>query len=233
MTKLLLLFTVPVLPFSLATSYLYHTLKALRDFFVPLLALLSIFLVSLKVPEAGTLLKVLAVLTSLLYTLRLVVVEDLLEWLFYYYLAVAPLAWLDTEKMLFYLVAFAFPLSALNFLLLHLKRIAGTTHSRAVSGTADFMPTWAFLTFSSLVASLAVAPAYSFFALYGILTGGNLLLALLVVFEWILWNWAGFKLFSSVLFGRPREDLKYEDVSSEEAFPLFFLLLIVFILPLL
>ncbi|NPB06590.1 MAG: hypothetical protein GXO03_03175 [Aquificae bacterium] len=232
MRKLLLLFTVPVLPFSLATEYLYARTGVLKDLFVPVLGLLALFLVSLGAPEAGGLLKFLAVVTSLVYTLRLLVVEELLGWVFMYYLSVAPLAWLKPEQMLMYLVAFLFPLSALTFLLLHLKRLAGTAHARAVSGTAEYMPVWSFLTFTALIASLAVAPAYTFFALYNVVASYGLPLALLILLEWVLWNWSGFKLFSAVLFGRPREDFRYEDVGSELAFPIFFLLLVVFILPL-
>jgi len=233
MGKLLLLFTVPVLPFSLLTNYVYHSCERCRDLFVPFLVLVAVFLISLGSPEAGGFLKFLALLTSIVYTLRLVTLNELFEWLLYYYIAVMSLAWLNTEKMLFFIMAFSFPLIAINFLLLHLKSLFGTTHVRAIRGIAEVMPTFAFLTFISLISALAIAPAYSFFILYEVFETLNPLVAVLLLFEWVLWSWAGFKLFSGVLFGTPREDLPYEDISSQEAFPLFFLVLITFLLPLL
>ncbi len=233
MGKLLLLFTLPVLPFSLLTNYLYLSCEKCRDLFVPFLVLLSVFLISLGTPEAGGLLKFLALITSVVYTLRLIALSELSDWLLYYYVAVMSLAWLNTEKMLFFVIAFAFPLIAINFLLLHLKSLFGTTHVRAIRGLAEVMPTFSLLTFVSLISALAIAPAYSFFVLYRVFESLNPLLAVLLLFEWVVWSWAGFKLFSGVLFGTPREDLPYEDLSSQEAFPLFFLVLITFLLPLL
>ena len=231
MVKLLLMFTVPVFPFSLLVDYVRFNCERCRDYLLAFLVLSSLFLVNLSESEAGGLLKFLALATSIGYTVYMVYTKDLVQWAIGYYIASATLSWFNPEKMFFYLVVLGFPLIALNFLILHLKRFTNSTHLEDLKGIASEMPTLSFFTVASLLASVVVAPAYNFIMVFKIFGGFNIVLSVIFLTLWVLWIWSSFKLYPYLFFEHYEKEKGYGDISSEEAFPIAFLILVSILFP--
>ncbi|AAC06970.1 hypothetical protein [Aquifex aeolicus] len=232
MIKLLGVFFVPIIPFSFVVDYVFENCKSCRNYFFPVLVLLGVLVGALGVGKAGTLLILLAVLTSIAYTYRLFRVQNYEEWLLTYYIAVASLSWLHPEKMLFFISAFAIPLTVIHFLILHMKNQGAKPEVEEFKGIATYLPVLGTLAFVALVSSLVIAPAYAFFTLYGVFKG-NLILTPILLIEWLVWLWVGFKMFSPVFFEEKAEAPKYEDLDFSEVFPLTFLLFLGLLLPVL
>ncbi|NPA32095.1 MAG: hypothetical protein GXO04_00550 [Aquificae bacterium] len=232
MIKFLAFFTVPIVPFSFVTEYIFENCKSCRNFFFPVLVLLGLFFAGFGVGSVGLLVALLALFTSAIYTYKLFRVRDYEEWLFTYYVATVSLSWLSPGGMLFFITAFAIPLTVIHFLLYHLKRQGAKPEPESLKGIGSYLSGFSTILFIALVASLVIAPAYSLLLLSGVLRA-NILVAPLLIAEWIAWNWVGFKLFSPVFFGEYKGEKRYEDLDPAEAFPLVFLLLMTFILPLL
>jgi len=232
MIKLLGVFFVPIIPFSFVIDYAFENCKSCRNYFFPVLVLLGVLVGAVGVGKVGKLLTLLAVLTSVAYTYKLFKVQNYEEWLLTYYIAVVSLSWLHPENMLFFLSVFAIPLTVIHFLILHMKNQGARAEVEELKGVATYLPTLGTLTFVALVSSLVIAPAYAFFTLYGVFKG-NLILTPILLVEWLVWLWVGFKMFSPIFFGEKTEAPKYEDLDFSEVFPLTFLLFLGLLLPVL
>lgn len=232
MTKILAFFAIPILPFSFLTEYLFENCKSCRNFFFPSLVLLGLFFASVGIEKVGGWVYLLAIITSIIYTYKLFRVSNYEEWLLTYYIATVSIAWLHPEKMIFFITAFAIPLTVTHFLLYHLKKQGATLEFEALKGVGSYLSSLSILLFLALISALVVAPAYAFFLLYGVIKE-NILVAPILIALWVVWNWIGFKLFSQVFFGEPKGETHYKDIDSTEAFPLTFLLVATFMLPLL
>jgi hypothetical protein len=190
------------------------------------IALISLGL-TLAAGDATTLIAVFASwggLTSLLYAFRLLSVRDGKIWIAQLYSSALALIWVgvaDQVPPLLPALGLALSLLPLSLLLVRLTRQFGIARVGLYPGLALRMPLFSLLFAPAVLVAVAVPFSPAFFALADLAFGGvgiNELLTLVPVsLSWLLWTWAGINLLTGIVFGTPREDLSYTDLSRREA----------------
>ena len=223
MGEAILWYAIPIFPVSLLLYFIYHEAESkLKDYFVPLLLILAFFGLWLGKVEVGGLQKFLALLGSLFFTYLLYREENPFNWLFYYYGAFIALSWFEPQKMFPYLVVGAFPIVALNLVLLRLKenvKVANFEDLAALSGFSSFV----YLVSSvSVIMFLLVAPLHNFFFLF---TKLNFFASLSFLLLWIAWLLSGVPRFVKMFIGFPKPG-EYKSLTTPEVFLITALVLI-------
>ncbi len=204
---------LPLFPLSMGVSYALGKLRGLRTIAFLLLPLAGFyFLGFIEKPPSAVL--YISLFTSLLYAFRAVSAESLSRWGIYIFVSAVSLLWLHPsgEKSilgLFY---------ALPFVLLSLseKLIAvrfGSSDLRLVRGIGLGAPKLGFITTLSILGVIGVPTSTTFVEFLNLLEARDFFRSLILSGVWFFWGWSGVKVLSSIVFGSPREDLSYEDVS--------------------
>ncbi len=217
MGEVVLWFAVPLFPVSILIFLAYHGAEGkLKDFFIPLLALLSFFGLGLGGVDAGGFQKFLALLGSAMFTYLLYETDNPFSWLFYYYGAFTALSWFHPEKMFLYLMVGVFPIVAFNFILLHLKESTKIVSFDDIAGLGRFSSPISFISSISVIMFLVVAPAYNFFVLYKIFADINFWASILFILFWVAWLFSGVPKFIK-MFSGISELRKYKPLEGVEA----------------
>jgi hypothetical protein len=163
-------------------------------------------------------------LTSILYAFRLLSVRDGKIWIAQLYTSAFALIWVGVAHQvppLLPALGFALSLLPLSLLLEQLTRRFGIARIGLYPGLGLRMPVFSSLFVAALLMAIAVPFSPGFFAIADLAFGGighNELMTLVPVsLSWLFWTWAGINLLSGIVFGTPREDLGYTDLSGPHA----------------
>ena len=198
---------------------------------IVLMPLIGVVLLSLGLRladgDASTLTSAFALwggLTSLLYAFRLLSVRDGKIWIAQLYSSALALIWVGVAHQvppLLPTLGLALSLLPLSLLLARLTRQFGIARVGLYPGLGLRMPMFSLLFVAAVLMAIAVPFSPAFFAIADLTFGGadtNELLTLAAVGpSWLLWTWAGVNLLTGIVFGVPREDLHYADVSHRDA----------------
>lgn len=207
------------------------SLTAVKAGLILLMPLVGVGLIELGLSRAGgeasTLTAVFAVwggLTSLLYAFRLLSVRDGKIWLAQIYSSALALIWVGIAQdvpPLLPALGLALSLLPLLFLLAELTRRFGIARVGLYPGLWTRMPVFASLFVAAVLVAVAVPFSPAFFAVADLAfagVGANELITLVPVsLSWLLWTWAGVNLLTGIVFGMPRHDLAYKDLSRRAA----------------
>ncbi|MGB5734982.1 MAG: hypothetical protein WBM40_11140 [Thiohalocapsa sp.] len=163
-------------------------------------------------------------LTSLLYAFRLLSVRDGKIWIAQLYSSALALIWVGVAHQvppLLPALGLALSLLPLSLLLVRLTRQFGIARVGLYPGLGLRMPMFSLLFVPAVLVAVAVPFSPGFFAIADLAFGGagnNELLTLVPLsLSWLLWTWAGVNLLTGIVFGTPREDLSYTDLSRRDA----------------
>lgn len=226
MGEAILWYAVPIFPISILLYFIYHEAESkLKDYFVPLLLILAFIGLGFAKVEVEGLQKFLALLSSVFFTYLLYREENPFNWLFYYYGAFSALSWFEPQKMFPYLVVGAFPIVALNLVLVRLKenvKVANFDDLAALSGFSGLV----YLVSSvSVIMFLLVAPLHNFFFLYKVFAKLNFFTAVSFLLLWIAWLLSGVPRFIKMFIGFPKPG-EYKSLERPEVFLITALVLI-------
>jgi hypothetical protein len=196
-----------------------------------LMPLLGVGLVELGLSRGGEDMRTLTAsfavwggLTSLFYAFRLLSVRDGKIWLSQIYSSSLALIWIgiaNDVSPLLPALGIALSLLPLLFLLAELTRRFGIARIGLYPGLSVHMPVFAPLFVAAVLVAVAVPFSPAFFAIADLAFGGvgaNELITLVPVsLSWLLWTWAGVNLLTGIVFGMPRDDLTYSDLSRRAA----------------
>jgi hypothetical protein len=162
--------------------------------------------------------------SSLFYAFRLLSVRDGRIWLAQLYSSALALIWVGIAHQVPPLLpALGLTLSLLPLLFLFdsLARRFGIARAGLYPGLASRMPRFSVLFVGAMLCAVAVPFSPGFFAIVDLAFGGvgrNELLTLLPLgLSWLLWSWAGIQLLGGIVFGCPRDDLRYRDLEPAAA----------------
>jgi hypothetical protein len=246
MTTLLLFvlagFFLPLYPLSIVANLLLKrqaplegsdplSLPAVKAGIILLMPLIGVGLVELASSRSGDEARALTAafavwggLTSLLYAFRLLSVRDGKIWLSQIYSSSLALVWVGIANdvpPLLPALGMALSLLPLLFLLAELTRRFGIARVGLYPGLGTRMPVFAPLFVAAVLVAVAVPFSPAFFAIADLAFGGigaNELITLMPVsLSWLLWTWAGVNLLTGIVFGMPRHDLVYVDLSRRAA----------------
>jgi hypothetical protein len=157
--------------------------------------------------------------TSLLYAFRLLSARDGRIWLAQLYTSSLALTWVGIAQdapLLLPALGLALSLLPLLFLFDDLAERFGIARVGLYPGLGLRMPVFSTLFVAAVLVAVAVPFSPGFFAIADLAFGGvgtNELLTLLPLgLSWLLWTWAGVNLLTGIVFGVPREDLRYRDL---------------------
>lgn len=157
--------------------------------------------------------------TSLFYAFRLLSARDGRIWLAQLYTSALALIWVGIAHQvppLLPALGLALPLVPLLFLFDSLARRFGIARVGLYPGLGQRMPHFSTLFVIAVLVAIAVPFSPGFFAIADLAFGGigrNELVTLLPLgISWLLWTWAGINLLTGIVFGIPRDDLRYRDL---------------------
>lgn len=158
--------------------------------------------------------------TSLFYAFRMLSARDGRIWLAQLYTSALALIWVGIVHEvppLLPALGLALPLLPLLFLFDSLARRFGIARVGLYPGLGLQMPRFSSLFVIAVLFAVAVPFSPSFFAIAELAFGGvgrsQLITLMPLGLSWLLWTWAGINLLSGIVFGSPRDDLRYRDLN--------------------
>ncbi|NEX15130.1 MAG: hypothetical protein C1943_00480 [Halochromatium sp.] len=162
--------------------------------------------------------------TSVFYAFRMLSARDGRIWLAQLYTSALALIWVGIAHEvppLLPALGLALPLLPLLFLFDSLARRFGIARVGLYPGLGLRMPHFSTLFVIAVLVAVAVPFSPGFFAIADLAFGGvgrNELVTLLPLgISWLLWTWAGINLLTGIVFGIPRDDLRYRDLKPAAA----------------
>jgi hypothetical protein len=162
--------------------------------------------------------------TSVFYAFRMLSARDWRIWLAQLYTSALALIWVGIGHEvppLLPALGLALPLLPLLFLFDSLARRFGIARVGLYPGLGLRMPHFSTLFVIAVLVAVAVPFSPGFFAIADLAFGGvgrNELVTLLPIgISWLLWTWAGINLLTGIVFGIPRDDLRYRDLTPAAA----------------
>lgn len=213
---------LPLFPFSMVfVRVLDHCRKGLlRLLLILVWPQLGVLLVGLAGDVPSWVLP-LAILTSILYAWRALVLKDLFLWIAFLAVSAWSLLWLDplggthaSPIGHVYALGFSLGLALLEMLGQMLKRRFGAAYVGLQPGLAQQLPRLSVLLVLVVLAVIATPP-FPGFAVMLSLAGAGLkvapLSALALCLVWLLWTWAAARLLQGLIVGEPRQSAVVED----------------------
>ncbi len=218
---IILAVSFPLFPVSMIVSFFLVRKKLLRPLLLVGLPSLSMLTFSEEVSLIDRDLFIyLALFTSLLYSLRSVSVWSLNTWAGYHFIAVFSTFWTMVGSSginPIILVATSSAFLSLYLMVRFLEVRFGTSHFRGLGGLALNSPYLSFLLVINVLILIAVPPGVVFLnGLVSALVLDYVVYPILFLI-WFLWSWSGIRVIASVVLGKGREDIQYEDISGREA----------------
>lgn len=159
-------------------------------------------------------------LTSLFYAFRLLSARDGRIWLAQLYSSALALIWVGVAHEVAPLLpalGLALPLLPLLFLFDSLARRFGIARVGLYPGLGQRMPRFSALFVLAVLVAVAIPFSPGFFAIADLAFGGvgkhQLITLMPLGLSWLLWTWAGVNLLTGIVFGVPRDDLRYRDLN--------------------
>lgn len=158
-----------------------------------------------------------AILTSLLYALRLLAMRDVHHWIGFLATSQWSMLWLlfQTTPQHPSLVALAssVPLALTVFLATGLERRLGAAYTHLYGGLAALMPRFSLMLTLTVLAATATPVFPQFFVVLLLLLNSPLGLSFFILVTALVWSWAGLRLLQGLLVGaeeraRPLSDLR-------------------------
>jgi hypothetical protein len=163
-------------------------------------------------------------LTSVLYAFRLLSAKDGEIWISHLFSSAVALIWVGIPYSLNPIlpaIGLSVSLIPLVFMLEQLTGRFGIARSGLYPGLCSCMPLFAHLFIAAVLAAIAVPFSPSFFAVAALAFGGvasdEVVVLLPICLSWLLWTWAGVNLLTGIVWGVPRDDLSYRDLSRQGA----------------
>lgn len=158
-----------------------------------------------------------AILTALLYALRLLAMRDVHHWIGLLATSQWSMLWLlfqDTpQHPSLFALGSSIPLALMVFLATGLEHRFGAAYTHLYGGLAALMPRFSVLLSLTALAATATPVFPQFFVVLLLVLSSPLQLSVLVLVTSIVWSWAGLRLFQGLVVGaedraRPAADLR-------------------------
>jgi len=204
---------LPLFPLSMLFNAIYQRTDNvwLRVLLLLIWPLPGIWLLDISVGEMPGWLPLWALLSSVLYAFRAVVIRDLGIWSGFMATSAWSLAWLATGSeapavtLLMHVVSFSMPLLVLNFLAAEIERRYESVYAGIVSGLGLTVPRLSGLLVITILAVISSPLFPGFFSMLSNITHSlmdNPLAGLGVGIIWLLWSWSGIRLLQLFLVGQ-------------------------------
>ena len=218
---LLAAFFFPLFPFSAVFMLLYKKqenpwLKNALIIFWPMVGLYLVYQFELNVPVW---MQYWAVLTSVFYALRSLVIRDMELWTGFMAVSLWAVLWTVYPKhdinMLFYSVlGLSLPLSILILLGSELRKRFDSVYAGLIGGIADSLPRLSRMLVITLLAVIATPVFPGFFVMLVSIVDQMLvvpMIAVALVISWFFWTWSGVRLLQGLITG-PAHESDVEDL---------------------
>lgn len=214
---------LPLFPLSMLFNAVLDRIKhsALRTLLFMVWPLLGLFILGNRHFDLPDWVIVLALLTSLLYALRMLALRDVNQWNGFLATSLWGLLWLaisqdNTSQLLYgYAIGMSIPLVLLVLLSAGLEQRYGAAYTGLYGGLARTIPRFAGVLVIVIVAAVATPlfPAFFFmFAMVVAMIAAKPLVSLILLLIWLLWSWAGARLIQGLVVGRASQ-AKIEDMN--------------------
>lgn len=203
-------FFFPLFPFSMLFMLLYKKLANpwLKNAVIviwPMAGLLIVNKLQVSVPDW---LLYWAVLTSVFYALRSLVIRDVGVWTGFMAVSLWAILWTlpmqDTSSMFYYILGLSLPLTMLTLLGAELEKRFDTMYAGLIGGIADSLPRLSRMLVIVILAVIATPVFPGFFIMFASITEQMIVLplvALVLAVSWFFWAWSGMRLLQGLITG--------------------------------
>jgi hypothetical protein len=159
-----------------------------------------------------------AILTSVLYALRLLVLRELNHWTAFLATSLWALLWVPVSQgvsfnqLLLDALGFSLPLVLLVFLALQFTLRYGAAYSELYNGIAENLPRLSTILVLSVLAAIGTPLFPSFFSMLSFLLLASPLTASGLLLIWLLWSWSGVRILQGFIVGTASGDSDVQDI---------------------
>lgn len=204
---------LPLFPLSVVQNLILARLRAplARAALLLLWPQLGVLLLQALQPEIPAFVMIWALLTAVIYALRLLTVRDLALWAGLLASSALALTWglaargADLTALRLFAFWFSLPAALLVLLTGPLTRRFGTAYAGLFAGLAEGQPRLAGVLTVVLLSTVATPPFPGFFALLDLMHGLDRAATLAVLSVWLIWGWAATRVLQGFLAGNGRE----------------------------
>ncbi|MBT9568183.1 MAG: hypothetical protein IV085_07775 [Thiobacillus sp.] len=204
---------LPLFPFSIPFNLLltWLTRPGLRFAVVLIAPQLGVLALNAMTTPTPAWLPAWALASAAFYAIRLLSVRDLGMWAGFLATSALALVWLfaasGAAPVELHLVALGLSLPAALLMLLAgtLTRRFGAAYGGLHGGLARCLPRWSRLLVLVVLAAIATPVFPGFFILLSLVFDAGWRAALVVLFVWLIWSWAGTRLLQGFVFDACRE----------------------------
>jgi hypothetical protein len=213
---LLILFLLPVFPFSLATNKMLSKLTSKYFSIVILLSFIIGNLLLLKVDIDSKILQFLSVFTLFFYSFRLLGTNNLKTFTMYLYTVISSLSllwYLIGGNVLEFMIIKTPILASFLALFCFLGSHFDVIHQKSLSGLGNVMPRFSILFILSLmgVSSSLLFLGYEMLEIE--LSKLPISYGLILIISWVLINWSSIKVIEWLIYGEENKNRIYKDLN--------------------
>lgn len=215
---------LPLFPMSMVFNAIldnikYSWLRALLILVWPLVGLLIVLNSNLDLPEWVL---PLALSTSFLYALRMLTLREVNQWSGFLATSLWSLLWLPLiqgitpDLMYWFALCMSIPLVLLVLLSAGLEKRFGAAYTGLYGGLARTIPRYAGVLVTVVVAAIATPLFPTFFIMLDMIVEtvtNKPLAAIVLLFIWLLWSWAGARVIQGLIVGRASK-IKIADMNT-------------------
>lgn len=206
-------FFLPLFPFSMVFNYLYQRVSDtwMRVVMLMIWPLPGLWMIQEFVLELPSLSLYWALATSLLYSIRALVVKELNIWVGFNATSIWALTWVVSgtagtggSVALALPIALSFSLALLTLVLREIEKRYGAAYAGVVQGVAQANPRLGGILAFAMLAAIGMPAFPLFFAMFSSVLQAitvTPVAALTIVLIWFLWGWSGMQVSQKLLAG--------------------------------
>lgn len=214
---LVVIFLLPIFPFSLATNKLLGKLEAKYFSIAILLMFISGNFILLMIHVDLKILQILSIFTLLFYSFRLLGVNNLKTFTTYLYTIIASLSllwYLMGGNILEYLLIKTPILALFLALFCFLQSQFHIIHQKSLSGLGNVMPRFSVLFILSLMGISSSLLFLGYEILEIEISSLPMLYGFIMIISWVFINWSSIKVIEWLIYGNENKNRIYKDLNT-------------------
>ena len=217
---------LPLFPFSMLFNLLFARLEhpVVRIMLLiawPLTGLLLVELLGLNTSQEMSLVLGWAIVTALLYALRMLVIRELNHWAGFLATSLWSLLWVPVSQgerfasLQLDVLGLTAPLLLIIIVALMLSRRFGAAFAGLYNGIAIQLPRLSTILVISVLAAIGTPMFPTFFSMLSFMLNSSVFTATAILVTWLLWSWGGALIIQGFAVGESGQAWQHQDIGHD------------------
>lgn len=214
---------LPLFPFSMLFNLLFARLEhpVVRIMLLiawPLTGLVLVELLGLNTSQEMSLVLGWAIVTALLYALRMLVIRELNHWAGFLATSLWSLLWVPVSQgeqfasLQLDVLGLTAPLLLIIIVASMLSRRFGAAFAGLYNGIAIQLPRLSTILVISVLAAIGTPMFPTFFSMLSFMLNSSVFTATAILLTWLLWSWGGALIIQGFAVGEPGQARHHQDI---------------------